>query len=93
MAMTLGGTITELQKRMSIAEVRVWMAYRQKYGPMNHVRMFDRPAALIGSILSNAHGGKAKMAELMPFGQEEKVATLDDVVASFGPGVKIGKRG
>lgn len=90
--MALGGTITELQARMPANEVRVWMAYRQKYGPMNDVRRYDRPAALLGSILSRAFGGKAKQADLMPFGQEEKETTINDVVASFGPGVKIGKR-
>lgn len=74
-----------------MAEFRLWMAYRAKHGPMNDVRRYDRPAALIGSILSQAHGGKTKMSDLMPFGQEEdKVATLDDIISVFG-GVNLGK--
>lgn len=77
---------------MSIHEAKVWMAYRKKHGPMNDVRRYDRPAALIGSILSHAHGGKAKMEDLMPFGKEEKVASMEDIIAALGPGVRIGKR-
>ncbi len=90
--MALGGTITELQSRMSVGEVRTWMAYRQKHGPMNDVRRHDRPAALLGSILSHAHGGKKKMEELMPFGKEATSAGLHDLISELGPGVVIGKR-
>ena len=79
---------------MSLREVLVWSAYRMKYGPMNDVRRHDRPAALLASLLSHAHGGKAEMKEFMPFGKEadETAATLDDIIAQIG-GVKIGKRG
>lgn len=68
------------------------MAYRQKYGPMNDVRRYDRPAALIGSILSHAHGGKTKMEDLMPFGKEANESSLGDIMSTLGPGVIIGKR-
>ena len=75
---------------MTLNEFRVWLAYRQKYGPMNDVRRYDRPAALLGSILSHANGGKTKMADLMPWGKETKEPTLDDLIGAIG-GVKIGR--
>lgn len=92
MAMALGGTITDLQSRMTLNEIKVWMAYRSKYGPMNDVRRHDRPAAILASILSHAHGGNAKNKDFMPWGREEKKeVTLDDLVNAFG-GVRVVKK-
>lgn len=84
-------TIAELQSRISMREVRVWSAYRKKYGPMSDVRRYDRPAAQIASMISAAHGGKAKMADFMPWGQEQKEVTIDDIAKAFGK-VEYGKR-
>ncbi len=94
--MALGGTITELQSKMSVNEVRVWSAYRNKYGPMNDVRRYDAPGAIVASLISQAHGGKAKPKDFMPYGVREEAnreATLDDFVKAFGKGIQIGKRG
>lgn len=56
-----------------------------KYGPMNDVRRFDRPAAIIATILSKAFGGKVKMKDLMPYGQEpERQATFAELVKELG---------
>ncbi|WP_460640112.1 phage tail assembly protein T [Larkinella harenae] len=74
-----------------MTEYAVWCAYRDKYGPMHDVRKFDRPAALIAMILNRVHGGKATMKDYMPWGQEEKEATIEDLIAEFG-GVNIGKQ-
>ena len=77
---------------MSLNEFRIWVEYRTKYGPMNDVRRYDRPAALLGSILSHANGGKAKMADLMPWGKEAaKEPTLEDLIGALG-GVQIVNR-
>lgn len=70
----------------------VWVSYRKKYGPMNDVRRFDRPAALLSSILIKLRGGKATQQEFMPFGKEEKEeAALEDVIAVFGGVNRVGK--
>ncbi len=89
--MVLGGTIAELQARMPLREVHVWLAYRNKYGPMSDVRRFDRPAALIASLISRAHGGKAELRDFMPFGIDQDAVSMDEIIAAFGE-VKIGKR-
>ena len=75
---------------MSLNEFRVWVDYRNKYGPMNDVRRYDRPAALLGNILSQAHGGKAKMKDFLPWGKDEREPTLEDLIGAIG-GVKIGR--
>lgn len=92
--MALGGTIAELQAKMSLREIHVWLAWRNKYGPMNDVRRHDRGPAILASILSHAHGGKAKPSEFMPFGmvqEDEKELSVEDLITAFG-GVEIGKR-
>lgn len=54
------------------SEVRVWQAYRAKYGPHNPVRMFDQGSAIIASQVNNAHGGKAKPIDFMPYSKEQE---------------------
>lgn len=91
MALALGKTVKELQQEMSFGEVRVWVAYMKKYGPFNDVRRYDRPAAILGSILSRAHGGKATQADFMPWGKDVKVdPSLEDMIGALGR-VKIGR--
>ena len=70
-------------------EFMMWLTYRKKNGPMNDIRRFDRPAALVSLILSRIHGGKAEMEDFLPFGRKEKEATLSDIIGEFG-GVKVG---
>lgn len=69
---------------MSITELQVWQAYRKKYGPMNDVRRYDRPAALISKIVSQVKGGKLSMAELMPYGKETREAGIEDFIQAYG---------
>lgn len=80
---------------MTQDEFDLWIAYRQKNGPMNAARYYDRPAALVAYMINRANGGKAEFSDFMPkYGKEEKNAepTLEEFLQSF-PGVKIGKRG
>lgn len=92
LAMAIGGkTIAELQASINPKEMAVWYAYKKKYGPMNDVRRFDRPAALVASMISAANGGKAKMNEFMPWGPGQKQATFEDVAKALGK-VEHGKR-
>lgn len=69
---------------MSINEIQVWQAYRKKYGPMNDVRRFDRPAALISKIISQSNGGKLQMTDVMPYGKETRAAGFEDFTELFG---------
>ncbi len=40
---------------------------------MNPVRKYDAGAALISSMISRSHGGKAKPLDFMPWGKPEPV--------------------
>lgn len=85
-------TVAELQNRVTQRELRMWQAYIKKNGPMNDIRRHDRPAALVGSILAKVNGNKLELKDLLPFyKEEEKVATIDDIVAMMG-GASRGKR-
>jgi len=88
--MILGGTIRELQSRMTMKEVSIWLSYRAKYGPPNDVRRYDRPAALAAYMANRVAGGKAEMIDFMPFGKDEKQAEIGDIIEAFG-GIKVGK--
>lgn len=57
---------------MTLQEVKIWGAYRYKYGPLNPVRKYDQPSALVAAQVNNAHGGKAKPKDFMPYGKEEE---------------------
>jgi hypothetical protein len=71
MALVLGDTVDNLRWRMSNREFNGWLAYRKKWGPLNPMRRFDRPAALISVMLNHAHGGKAEMTDYLPWPVEE----------------------
>lgn len=91
--MAIGGmTIKEIQSRITYSEFNQWRAYRKKYGPMNDVRRYDRAAALIASTMVNLNGGKKEMVDYMPFGKDEREPELNDIVAAFKGGIKVGKR-
>lgn len=98
MALALGKTVGELQQSMTQREIRLWISYRNKHGPLGMERRFDRPAAIIGMILSRAYGGKATMKDFMPWGQEEQadeVVSFDQLIDQIGKqvgGVNIGER-
>lgn len=82
--MTVGGhTIKELQGKITVEEYRVWLAYRMKYGPMNPVRRYDAPAALIASFILNVHGNKAKPSDFMPYGKPTIEADGDMPLQDF----------
>lgn len=61
-----------MQEKITESEWIIWSLYRRKYGPLNPVRKYDRPASLIATILSNVHGGKAKMTDFQPYGREDE---------------------
>lgn len=78
MALNLGGTIAEIKSRMTPREMAIWKRYRQKYGPMNDVRRYDRVAALIATAVNRSAGGKAKMQDFFLYGIESEIDAAGD---------------
>jgi hypothetical protein len=80
---------------MSFREVMLWSRYRNKNGSLGLVRKYDRPAALVASIMANVHGNKTKLSDFLPYGVEEAVdqaPTIEEIKAKLGRSLKIGKR-
>ena len=98
--MLLGGTIGELQAKMSWNEYILWLKYRLKYGPLSPTRKYDLGAALVASHINNIYGGKAKPEDFIFYGKQDKEADperdqqsdLQAFIKTFGGGLKIGKR-
>lgn len=80
MALALGMTVAQVQNTISSRELDLWGRYRKKYGPLNPVRKYDAGAALIASQINNAHGGKARPLDFMPYGRDKVDYDGDTVV-------------
>ena len=73
MALALGCTVAELQRRMSSREFAEWQAFVTVYGPIGPVRG-DYHAAQVESTLINAWRGKG-----------QKAVSLSDRVLKWSP--------
>ncbi len=91
--MIVGCTIEELQAKISMSEFAIWLAYRRKFGPMNPVRRYDTGSALIASMISRAHGGKATAQDFMPFPVKEPIDDDPDKMVALLLADKTVKRG
>ena len=93
--MALGQTIADLQGRLTQPEYLLWWAYREKYGPLNPVRMYDQGAAYIAAQVNRGNGGKATPLDFMPFAPRPKesdvIETAEQFIAAVGGNVKIGR--
>lgn len=75
---------------MTLPEFAAWVAYRNRRGPLNPLLRQDGNFALIASLISQACGGKAEMADFMPWAKD------DDQEATVGEVMNLlvgGKRG
>ena len=96
--MSIGGhTITELQAKITHTEFMTWLAYRQKFGPMNPVRKYDAGPAMLSSFLLNVMGGaKTKPRDFMPYGldpiiEQPPEPTIEEFIQALG-GSRVNKR-
>lgn len=45
------------------------MAYRDRYGPINPVRQYDRGSAVVAQLIALANGAKdAQLQDFLPYG-------------------------
>lgn len=86
--MIMGKSLYEVQSEISSRELNIWSLYRNKYGPLNPVRMYDQGSALVSSQINNSHGGKAKPNDFIFYGKEPEpemdTATMIDVLINSG---------
>lgn len=74
-----GRTVAEAKDRMAYAEALDWFSYIRRRGTLNTGLRLEAGFALLASILNNAHGGKAKMADFMPHFDHEDEMSVDSV--------------
>lgn len=62
---------------------------------MHPVRKYDSGPAIVAAMINNAHGGKAKPRDFMPYGkqQEDLEVTGDQLIEllASAKGVKVGR--
>lgn len=64
---------------MTFPELQLWCAYREKYGPINPVRMYDTGAAIVASQVTNMMGGnKTTAKDFMPYIKGVEESSIDD---------------
>ena len=71
-------------------EYMSWLAYRNKYGPLNSVLRQDNGFALIAMLINRGLGGKAEMSDFLAYGKnddDELMTNPEDFMKMFS-GVK-----
>lgn len=48
-------------------ELSLWAAYADEYGELSPARMYDAGPARVALAINRANGGKAELADFMPF--------------------------
>lgn len=66
-----GRTIAEAKQVLSYREVQQWMAYIRKRGTVAMQRRMEWPLGVVAMYLNRLGGGKAEMADFMPYASEE----------------------
>ena len=61
-----GRTVEEAKQRMTYAEFRDWLRFREKVGPLNHLQRLDYATALLASVVNRSAGGKADPSDFLP---------------------------
>ena len=52
-------------------EYMSWLAYRNKYGPLNSMIRQDNGFALIAMLINRGLGGKAEMSDFLAYGKQD----------------------
>ncbi len=62
-------TVGEMKARMTSGEMHRWGLYRQKHGPLDLERRYDRPAALAAywHVAMNAKDYRGNLGDFMPW--------------------------
>lgn len=83
LALHLGGTVEELQLRMSQGEFARWTAYVRINGPLGPARMFDRGPAMAAWTAARVAGGKGDFADFLPRWEAPEFSKADEQLAQL----------
>lgn len=62
-----GKTIREAKENLSHSEMLAWRDYIARRGSLNIGRRLEAGFALVATVINRVKGGKAKMADFMPY--------------------------
>lgn len=77
-----GKTVAEAKEAVSYAEFRGWLAYRQKFGPLDERLRMDRGFAVVATLINNGLGGTAQLSDFLPYAESE--TTPEDIAKMIG---------
>jgi hypothetical protein len=78
-----GRTVEEAREYLTWDEVQAWAEYRRKRGSLHIGYRVEAGTALLAMLVSNALGGKMRIEDFMPHG-DEQIASAEDVMGLFG---------
>jgi len=77
--MAFGRLPSEVRERITAWDFQKYLDYRDKYGPLSPVRMYDRGPAVVSSTLMRVNGNaNSKATDFLPHGQEPAEPFYDD---------------
>ena len=77
--MAFGRLPSEVRERITAWDFQKYLDYRDKYGPLSPVRMYDRGPAIVSTTLKRVNGdANSKPADFLLYGQEPAAPFYDD---------------
>lgn len=67
-----GNTIAQAKQNLTYDEALKWFDFLNRKGTVNLGSRMEWGFALLATVMSNAHGGKSKMRDFMPFTRQEE---------------------
>lgn len=82
--MAIGGTVSEIKRRMTYREFLMWDAYRQKRGTFNEGMRMEYLMARISFQLHKANGGTAEFEEFLRHHEPDAVTDVNELAKLMG---------
>lgn len=79
MGMVFGRLPSEVRERITAWDFQKYLDYREKYGPISPVRMYDRGPAIVSATVLRANGSTTiKATDFLPYGQPPDEPIYDE---------------
>ena len=77
--MAFGRLPSEVRESITAWDFQKYLDYRDKYGPLSPVRMYDRGPAIVSATVLRANGSTTvKATDFLPYGQEPAESFYDE---------------
>jgi len=82
--MVVGGTVSELKRRMTYDEFLSWDAYRRKRGTFNGGMRMEYLMARLSFQVHKAMGGKAEFEDFLRYYEDDVVGDVGELAKLMG---------